>query len=101
MLKIDLARSAIVKSLMRAFIIIKGEISPQARNSIPDRLVIFQKYFFILNRAPESLNKYIVKNPASAIHADTNTSLVKDGGKLPTSKLRTLIGIKDLRFRLP
>ena len=101
MLKIDLARSAIVKSLMRALIIIETEISPQSRNSIPDRLVVFQKDLFVLNRSPESLYKDIVKNPASAIHANANPSLVQDGGKIKACELRTLIGIKYIGPRTP
>src|SRR5689334_7435310 len=96
MIKIDLLRSAIVESLMRAFIIIKREISPQSGNSIPHRLIIFQKYLFVLNRAPKPLNKDIVKDAASTIHTDLNPCPLKDASKINTGELRALISDKDI-----
>ena len=54
---------------------------------------------FIFDRSPEALHEDIIKDSATAIHTDADTFSLKNYSEIDARQLRTLVGVKDLRFR--
>ena len=54
----------------------------------------------ILDGPPEALDKDVVLNPATAIHTDLNAVGFQQPHESLTGKLRSLVGVKDLRFAI-
>ena len=53
----------------------------------------------VFDRPPETLDKDVVKDPVSDVHADPDTIFLQQLGKLMAGKLAALIGVEDLRLR--
>ena len=53
--------------------------------------------FFVLDAAPQALDKHIVQSPAFAVHAALYIIVLKYANKDHSGELSTLIGIEYLR----
>ena len=62
-----------------------------------DALVILDIDIFVLERAPETFGENVVKDPATAIHADPDVLSFQYPRERNAGKLRALISIEDLR----
>lgn len=59
----------ILQRLMRAFAVVKGEVLRQADQQLSHGGVALQIHVLVLDTAPQSLHKNIVKRSAASIHA--------------------------------
>lgn len=68
-----------------------------AFSSLLNCSVIMKINFLSFHRPPETFHKNVIIEPAAAIHADPNSSLLKSSGKLFAGKLSVLVLVKELR----
>src|SRR3989338_2899997 len=54
----------------------------------------------VFDGPPQTLNKDIIKSPATAVHADLNPAIEKNARKLLACELTALIGIENLRLAI-
>ena len=61
-----------------------------------DRLVGMEVDLLVFDRSPETLDKDVVKDSATTVHADPDIVFLQPAGKLTAGKLAALIGVEDL-----
>jgi len=99
--KIDFVRRPIVKRLMQPFRVVELKIGGQLFPRFQDRPIIMKIDFLVLDRPPESFHKDIVKEPATAVHADPDFGFLQKPGKSLACELTSLVRLEDLRLRDP
>jgi hypothetical protein len=64
--------------------------------SLGDHLIVVEIDLLVFDRPPQPLDKDVIKDAATAIHADPNIVFLKPPGKLIAGKLTPLINVEDL-----
>ena len=82
---------------MRPFLVIETEILRYSPSKVRNHPIIFEIDVFVLDRAPQPLDKNAVKDASPAIHADLHPGGLPLGRERLTSELGPLVGIEDLR----
>jgi len=82
---------------MQSLHVVKEKIILQTLPGFTDRPVFMKIDLFILDCPPQPLNKDIIINPATTIHADLYLTVLKKTCKFLAAKLHSLIGVEDLR----
>jgi hypothetical protein len=85
---------------MQAILIVELKIRFQPSFCVRDRLIILEIHLLILNASPESFDENIVQSSPAAIPTDANPCCLEATSKIHTGKLRSLVGVKNLRSRL-
>jgi hypothetical protein len=95
---VQLSRSYVSEGLVESLSIVKNKVSADPLPRIPYGLVVVDIDVLILQRAPESLDEDIVEGPSPPVHADGNGFIDEQFGEVVARKLRSLVGVEDLRF---
>ncbi len=82
---------------MRSLIVVEGEVAADTPPSLRGGAVLTQIDFLVFQAAPESFDENIIKDSATAAHANSNLVLGEDTGPASADKLNSLIGVTDLR----
>ena len=90
-------RCAIIQRLVRAFMVVKPEVHPQAEFGVLHRMVLLYIHLLIFHRAPQPFDEYVIQRPPSAIHADGYVMLFQHTGKGFRGELAALVAIENLR----
>jgi hypothetical protein len=91
-------RRLLIQRLMRTLGVVKREIFGQPNHQFSHRGITLQIHVFMLDVAPQALDKDIVKNAPPAIHADDNTFADEHAGKGVAGELGALIAVEDFRL---
>lgn len=79
--------------------VVEEKVFAQASTGFGDSQIIMEVNLFTFDRSPEALHEDIIKDPAPAIHTDADALSFKNSSEIGARKLRTLVGVKYLRFR--
>lgn len=91
---------AVVKALMRPFVIIQVEIVGQASKQSGYGRLLFDGDVLVLDGSAEALHEDVVKAPATAVHTDTNIRRLQFVGEVVDGELDALVGVEDLRLTM-
>ncbi len=86
---------------MWPLVVIERKVLGQPEGEFCHVAITLEVQVFILEAAPEALNKGVVKGPPSTVQADGHTFSLEHIGEGRTRELRALVAIKDLRFAMP
>ena len=100
-LKVHLSRSSIIQALVRPAIVVEIKVPAQTFNCLPAIPVLIEVNFLVLDRPPEPLREYIVKDPAPTIHTYSYLCLLQNKGKIPAGKLAALVSVENFRSGNP
>ena len=81
---------------MWLFVVVEPKVSIQAGNEIHDSLVILDVNVLVFECSPESFNQDVVKDAATAVHADLDPGIFEPAGERFAGKLAALISVEDL-----
>ncbi len=98
--KMNISGRAVVKALMRLFVVVQVEVITQAGEQSRYGGILFDIDVLILDRPPEPFHEDIVKDPATVVHADTNIRRPQLVCKVVGSKLNTLVSVADFRLTM-
>src|ERR1700712_3048815 len=90
-----------VKARMGPAPVIESEVSAERGARRADSVVGPQVDLLVFDRPPQALDEDVVAPRASAVHADGNPHLPQHAGEGVARKLRTLVGVEDLRLAVP
>src|ERR1700722_5249136 len=82
---------------MRSTAIVEVEIAAERCACIADAVVGFQIHLLVFDAAPQPLDEHVVPPSAFAVHADRDAVAGKQARERRTGKLRTLVGVEDVR----
>ena len=82
---------------MRPLLVVSSEEVRETPYRLPDVGVVLEVGLFILDSPPESFDKDIIEDPSFAVHTDGNVSILENIGKDFARKLRSLVGIENVR----
>jgi len=97
--EIDFIRGFISYGFMNPLRVVEEKVFVQASTGFGDSQIIMEVNLFIFDRSPKALQEDIIKDPAPAIHTDADTLSFQNSREICAGKLRTLVGVKDLRLR--
>src|SRR5882724_9398345 len=86
---------------MGASCIVKAEIPGERSAGLGPVRVPVQIDLFVLDTAPEPLDKHVVDPAAFAVHADGNTGVIEHLDPIVTGELRSLVSVEDIRRTEP
>jgi len=83
---------------MKSLHIVEEEVFSQAITNLRDPLVVLEIDLLVFDGPPETLDKNIIVDPTTTVHANPDIPLFQPTGKLKAGKLTALIGIEDFGF---
>ena len=84
---------------MKLLPVIENEVFGEAITSLRNRLVLVRVDLLVFDRTPQALDKDVVKDPATAIHVDSDIVFLQPPGKFTAGKLTPSISFEDLGLR--
>ena len=79
---------------MEALVVVKAEVSFDARPGFRNRLVVSQVHLFLLERPPQPLNEDVVHTASPSVHTDGDVSGLQFPRELLTGELRDFGSLK-------
>lgn len=92
-----LAWRKVTQGLVRALLVIEDHVRRQAEHQLAHVAVAVQVNVFVLDAAPKSFNKNIIKSAPAAIHADGDTFALEHTREGVARELRALVAVEYLR----
>ena len=80
--------------------IVKVDITPDRLPRLADTVERPQIHLLVFDAAPQPFNKHIIPPSPFTVHADRDLVADEHAGEGATCKLRTLIGVEDLRLAM-
>src|ERR1022692_1927959 len=82
---------------MRSPAVVEAEIAADRSPGLADAVVGLQIHLLVFDAAPQPLDEHVVPPSAFAVHADGDAVAGKQASERRTGKLRTLVGVEDVR----
>ena len=95
---VDRRWGAVAQRLVQPRMVVKPKISCQSLARVPHAPVVSQIHLLLLDTPPQALDEHVVQGPTAAIHTDPYPAGLQPRGKLLGGKLRSLVGVKNLRL---
>jgi len=92
----QVCRRFVVECLVGTLVVVKIKIVGQSSEQGCAILEIAGINQFVLERAPQALDEYIVERATAAVHANGDMALFERRQELCRRKLRALVGVPDL-----
>src|ERR1017187_5231673 len=90
-----------VKCRVRTPAVVKGQVPLDPSLGRRDGVVRMQIDLFVLDRLPQPLDEHVVAPRTAPVHADADLMLLQNLDEARGRKLRSLVGVEDLRCPVP
>src|SRR5271166_2508600 len=91
-------RSAIAERLMKAALVVEGEVCADAGFRLAAVGIALQIDVLVFQRAPEAFDEDVVHPAAAPVHRDAHASLEQRAGEGGGGELAALVGVENLRL---
>ena len=89
----------VAQCIMQPLGVVEPEVLRKAVPGVSDALVTVKIHLLLLHGPPQTLDKDIVEDPSSAVHAYPDSGGLKPSRKLIARKLRSLVTVEHLGLR--